>query len=1347
MKLLRKRIVAGLLAITMIVSSLQFSAYDVYAQEAGKESTYVAAETDAGEVSSSLESDEDGSASGNAEDDKESVSENIEDANDEIAFEVVRDEGEELKAEDEELDVEEEPEADSEITIVETEIEGAYQFGDAPSGKASESVDPSFSVESDSPLEEVNGMSVVDYIYQEALKRNTEMIDISAYGISADSAVNIISGLLNEHPDLYYVNKKLRYLPSNSIVKGVWLTYIEDLDDDAFKTETRAALSRVKSGMGDLQKAIVLHDYLAANCEYDYENYLAKDIPPMSYTAYGAFVNRAAVCQGYALAYKYLLNQVGIECYMVDSAVMNHAWNLVKIDGEFYQVDVTWDDPTWDRIGRVRHQYMFLSDESFEKAGSGHNNWQVTKGVEVVNYTADDTTYDSVFWSDVNSPMILAGEGWNDCYYIYYDSGSTSKTGKIGKRVLSDLSADVTGVYNIGTWPVWGGGGNWLGAYSGLFQYNDRLYFNDKTSICSIDFDGTNKNTEFTIDSEIAGGYIYGSALCQGKVLYTLLQDPSYNVKTTVLEADIAIQEEPTVIPVESIVLSHTALTLTEGATADLVATVTPSYATDSAITWESSDASIASVANGKVTAVSVGNCTITATAGGKTAVCNVTVEENVGGPTIIPVTAIELSPATLALKVGESAELNATVIPSDATNATVTWESSNVSIARVTDGKVTAVSEGSCVITAKAGDKDAACSVTVEKNVEEPPITTEPYITVTKIKTSYVCGDKLNIDDLIVTYYDSLGADSIVTDYTTNAAGIDMSTVGTKELIVTYAGLTASVNIHVTSANKEGIKIELKDLNKVYTYTGYAITPAIIVTNNGEPLTEGIDYTVKYSNNVKASESAKITVTGKGNLSKSYTKLFTIEKKQLDRVEGDYVTVVEGSKISPVLTYNGIKLTSKDFKVPDEYKSYKWKLEDKDDNSKKTITVTGQGNFQGSRILDVIIISKAEQKNVKLIVSVGKDAKKITYDGQPKDIAAMGLLTISTKNTPASELKEAKNGHDGDYVISYPDDITSAGTKKFTVTGISDKCIGTVTKSFAIKPKKTELTVEYDKNNRGYTFVSTGTKVDDLVVKDGSITLEEGKDYKVSYSGNKKVGADAKFTVTGLGSYKGSKCSKTFTINTAALNNNPSSTAGKTEGLEVAIADKVFKKAGVYKSSPYVSIKGVLIKASNYTVTYYLDNPLTNSNPRVMDSKNKLSNGDTTVWVKIVGKGNYAAADDTCYVTASYRVRSLASSESYDLSKAKISFQDKEGKPIKKVEYTGEPIIRDNIKVVVTYKIGKQTVTLNEGEDYTVTFVNNVNKGKATVVITGMPNQNKYIGSKTATFSIVANNLKKLIG
>ena len=117
---------------------------------------------------------------------------------------------------------------------------------------------------------------------------------------------------------------------------------------------------------------------------------------------------------------------------------------------------------------------------------------------------------------------------------------------------------------------------------------------------------------------------------------------------------------------------------------------------------------------SGKVTAVKEGSATITAKAGDKSATCKVTVSKNV-----IAVTEITLNKTTLSLKEGDSETLVATVKPDDATDKTVTWSTSDTSIATVdSNGRVTAVKEGTATITAKAGDKSATCSVTVSKKV-----------------------------------------------------------------------------------------------------------------------------------------------------------------------------------------------------------------------------------------------------------------------------------------------------------------------------------------------------------------------------------------------------------------------------------------------------------------------------------------------------------------------------------------------------------------------------------------------------------------------------------------------------
>ncbi len=168
------------------------------------------------------------------------------------------------------------------------------------------------------------------------------------------------------------------------------------------------------------------------------------------------------------------------------------------------------------------------------------------------------------------------------------------------------------------------------------------------------------------------------------------------------------------VVAVESVTLDKSSLELNEGETATLTATVKPDNASDKTVTWSSSKTSVATVdANGKVTAVAEGNATITAKAGNKSATCSVTVTKNV-----VAVESITLDKSSLELTEGETATLTATVKPDNATNKTVTWTSSSSSIATVDqNGKITAVSEGTATITAKAGDKTATCSVTVKKN------------------------------------------------------------------------------------------------------------------------------------------------------------------------------------------------------------------------------------------------------------------------------------------------------------------------------------------------------------------------------------------------------------------------------------------------------------------------------------------------------------------------------------------------------------------------------------------------------------------------------------------------------
>ena len=174
---------------------------------------------------------------------------------------------------------------------------------------------------------------------------------------------------------------------------------------------------------------------------------------------------------------------------------------------------------------------------------------------------------------------------------------------------------------------------------------------------------------------------------------------------------------EVTVIPivtrVESVSLDRTSATLTEGEELTLTATINPVNASNKNVTWTSSDSSVASVSDGKVTALKAGSAKITVKTedGGKTASCEVTVT-----PRTYPVESVSLDRTSATLIEDEELILTATVNPDNASNKNVTWTSSDSSVASVSDGKVTALKAGSATITVKTedGGKTASCEVTV---------------------------------------------------------------------------------------------------------------------------------------------------------------------------------------------------------------------------------------------------------------------------------------------------------------------------------------------------------------------------------------------------------------------------------------------------------------------------------------------------------------------------------------------------------------------------------------------------------------------------------------------------------
>ena len=178
-----------------------------------------------------------------------------------------------------------------------------------------------------------------------------------------------------------------------------------------------------------------------------------------------------------------------------------------------------------------------------------------------------------------------------------------------------------------------------------------------------------------------------------------------------------AVTVKAKAVNVTEVTLDKTELTLTEGETETLTATVKPDNADNKKVTWSSDKTEIATVDGaGKVTAVKAGEAVVTVTTedGGKTATCKVTVKAKA-----VPVTGVEVNPWAVTLSVRGTSKLSYTIRPADATNQNVKWESESPSVATVdSEGNVQGVAAGTakiCVTTEDGGFK-SYCTVTVKK-------------------------------------------------------------------------------------------------------------------------------------------------------------------------------------------------------------------------------------------------------------------------------------------------------------------------------------------------------------------------------------------------------------------------------------------------------------------------------------------------------------------------------------------------------------------------------------------------------------------------------------------------------
>lgn len=159
--------------------------------------------------------------------------------------------------------------------------------------------------------------------------------------------------------------------------------------DRAIYDAARTVLDTVlRDGMSDYEKEVALYDWMVQNINYDWtHNDVMVSTPRESFTPYGGLVNKFAVCLGYATTFQLLMDLAGVECITVLGAAYNnagdHSWNMVRLNGNWYCVDVTWDANARENLGSAA-QWSFFNITSDEMAEGGDRQWDYANTPEAV---------------------------------------------------------------------------------------------------------------------------------------------------------------------------------------------------------------------------------------------------------------------------------------------------------------------------------------------------------------------------------------------------------------------------------------------------------------------------------------------------------------------------------------------------------------------------------------------------------------------------------------------------------------------------------------------------------------------------------------------------------------------------------------------------------------------------------------------------------------------------------------------------------------------------------------------------------------------------------------------------
>lgn len=294
----------------------------------------------------------------------------------------------------------------------------------------------------------------------EGLLQHQEQINVAGMGLTSSNALNVYVSVLKNHPELFAPKARISwsYNPSTGAVLSITPDYYYTAQEvPAMQAEIDAVVDQIKSvtqGMSDYDKLLTIHDWLAERMTYDFDVASSSELTS-GRTAYDALVRHQGVCEAYDFGFRLLANELGFETGYAKT--QDHIWSMVKLDGEWYHVDVTHDDPSiGDGSGHsylvpgcVLHTYFLVSDAGVQDANHGSGSYEATNTATSTRFDGENAlsnTWDGVAaW---NGKVYLAQSG---TLYTGDFSGSTESltTVNTGLLYVSSVAAYPDGVSGL----------------------------------------------------------------------------------------------------------------------------------------------------------------------------------------------------------------------------------------------------------------------------------------------------------------------------------------------------------------------------------------------------------------------------------------------------------------------------------------------------------------------------------------------------------------------------------------------------------------------------------------------------------------------------------------------------------------------------------------------------------------------------------------------------------------------------------------------------------------------------------------------------------------------------------